>query len=103
MHNHLLAALPVAEFASLSGGLELISMAVGDVLYEAGVRQQFVYFPTSAIVSLLYVLEDGVSAEIAAVGHEGVVGISLFMGGTRRLTVQLYKALVLPIGSRGSC
>lgn len=81
MHNHLLAALPVAEFASLSGGLELISMSVGDVLYEAGVRQQFVYFPTSAIVSLLYVLEDGVSAEIAAVGHEGVVGISLFMGG----------------------
>lgn len=81
MQNHLLAALPAAEFASLSSSLELITMVVGDVLYEAGVRQQLVYFPTSAIVSLLYVLEDGVSAEIAAVGHEGVVGISLFMGG----------------------
>jgi len=81
MQNNLLAALPAAEFASLSVGLELISMDVGDVLYEAGVRQQFVYFPISAVVSQLYVLEDGVSAEIAAVDHEGVVGISLFMGG----------------------
>jgi CRP-like cAMP-binding protein len=56
-------------------------MALGDVLYEAGGVQNHVYFPTTSIVSLLYVMEDGASAEIAVVGHEGVVGISLFMGG----------------------
>lgn len=81
LQNHLLAALPAAEFSALAAGLELVLMAAGDVLYESGVKQQFVYFPTTAIVSLLYVLEDGMSADIAAVGKEGVVGISLFMGG----------------------
>ncbi|MFZ6768617.1 Crp/Fnr family transcriptional regulator [Undibacterium sp. Di26W] len=81
LQNHLLAALPAAEFSALAAGLELVLMATGDVLYESGVKQQFVYFPTTAIVSLLYVLEDGVAADIAAVGKEGVVGISLFMGG----------------------
>ncbi|CAN5835273.1 Crp/Fnr family transcriptional regulator [soil metagenome] len=81
LQNHLLAALPSAEFARLNFGLELITMPLGDALYESGVLQQYVYFPTTAIVSLLYILEDGISAEIAAVGNEGIVGISVFMGG----------------------
>jgi CRP-like cAMP-binding protein len=79
--NHLLAALPAAEFARLSPHLELVSMPLGEALYESGGRLQHVYFPTTSIVSLLYVLEDGASAEIAVVGNEGILGISLFMGG----------------------
>ena len=79
--NHLLAALPAAEFARLSPHLELVSMPLGETLYESGGRLQHVYFPTTSIVSLLYVLEDGASAEIAVVGNEGILGISLFMGG----------------------
>ena len=61
--------------------MELISLSTGDIIYESGIRQQFVYFPTTAVIALLYILEDGSSAEIAAIGNEGVVGISLFMGG----------------------
>jgi CRP-like cAMP-binding protein len=79
--NHLLAALPVAEFERLSPHLELVEMPLGDVLYESGGRLDHVYFPTTCIVSLLYVLENGASAEIAVVGNEGILGISLFMGG----------------------
>ncbi len=79
--NHLLAALPAAEFDRLSPHLELVPMPLGEVLYESGGRLQHVYFPTTSIVSLLYVLEDGASAEIAVVGNEGILGISLFMGG----------------------
>ena len=79
--NHLLAALPAAEFGRLSPHLELVSMPLGEVLYESGGRLQHVYFPTTSIVSLLYVFEDGASAEIAVVGNEGILGISLFMGG----------------------
>ena len=79
--NHLLAALPAAEFDRLSPHLELVPMPLGEALYESGVRLQHVYFPTTAIVSLLYVMESGASAEIAGVGNEGVLGISLFMGG----------------------
>jgi CRP-like cAMP-binding protein len=79
--NHLLAALPAAEFDHLSPHLELVHMPLGEVLYESGGRLQHVYFPTTSIVSLLYVLEDGASAEIAVVGNEGILGISLFMGG----------------------
>jgi CRP-like cAMP-binding protein len=79
--NHLLAALPAAEFAHLSPYLELIQMPLGAALYESGGQLQHVYFPTTSIVSLLYVLEDGASAEIAVVGNEGILGISLFMGG----------------------
>ena len=79
--NHLLAALPAIEFERLSGHLELVQMPLGDVLYESGGRLPFVYFPTTSIVSLLYVMEDGSSAEIAIVGNEGILGISLFMGG----------------------
>ena len=79
--NHLLAALPAAEFERLSSHLELVSMPLGEALYESGGRLQHVYFPTTSIVSLLYVLEGGASAEIAVVGNEGILGISLFMGG----------------------
>ena len=79
--NHLLAALPAAEWERLSPHLELVSMPIGEALYESGGRLQHVYFPTSSIVSLLYVMEDGASAEIAVVGNEGILGISLFMGG----------------------
>ena len=79
--NHLLAALPAAEFARLSPHLELVPMPLGEALYESGGQLQHVYFPTTSIVSLLYVLEDGASAEIAVVGNEGILGISLFMGG----------------------
>jgi CRP-like cAMP-binding protein len=79
--NHLLAALPAAEFDRLAPHLELVSMPLGEALYESGGHLQHVYFPTTSIVSLLYVMEDGASAEIAVVGNEGILGISLFMGG----------------------
>jgi CRP-like cAMP-binding protein len=79
--NHLLAALLESDFARLSPHLEPIMMRLGDVLYESGGQLQHVYFPTSAIVSLHYVLENGGSSEIAGVGNEGILGISLFMGG----------------------
>jgi CRP-like cAMP-binding protein len=79
--NHLLAALPTAEFERLAPHLELVPMPLGEVLYEPGGQLQHAYFPTTAIVSLHYVTESGASAETAGVGNEGVVGISLFMGG----------------------
>jgi CRP-like cAMP-binding protein len=79
--NHLLAALPAAEAEHVFPHLELVPMPLGDVLYESGVQMRHVYFPTTSIVSLLYVMEDGASAEIAIVGNEGIVGVSLFMGG----------------------
>ena len=79
--NHLLAAFPAAEFDRLSPHLELVPMPLGEVLYESGGLLQHVYFPTDSIVSLLYVFVDGASAEIAVVGNEGILGISLFMGG----------------------
>lgn len=79
--NHLLAALSKAEFEPLSGHLELVPMALGQMLYEPGEQLRHAYFPTTAIVSLQYVTESGASAETAGVGNEGVVGVSLFMGG----------------------
>jgi len=79
--NHLLDALPEPEFQRLTPHLELVKMPLGEVLYESGGRLQYVYFPTTCIVSLLYVMENGASAEIAVVGNEGILGISLFMGG----------------------
>ena len=79
--NHLLAALPAAEFERLAPHLELVAMRLGETIYEPGERLQHVYFPTTAIVSLLYIMESGASAEMAGVGNEGVLGISLFMGG----------------------
>ena len=79
--NHLLADLPMAEFEPLASHLELVPMALGELLYEPGGQLQHAYFPTSAIVSLHYVMASGASAESAGVGNEGIVGISLFMGG----------------------
>jgi len=79
--NHLLAALPAAEFERLAPHLQLVPMLLGETLYEPGGQMQHVYFPTTAIVSLLYNLESGSSAGIAGVGNEGILGISLFMGG----------------------
>ena len=80
--NELLAALPTAEWERWLSQLEAVEMPLGKVLYESGSKMTHVYFPTTSIVSLLYVMEDGASAEIAVVGHEGIVGISLFMGGS---------------------
>jgi CRP-like cAMP-binding protein len=79
--NHLLAALLDAEFDRLSPHLESIPMRLGDVLCESGGKLDYVYFPTTAIISLHYLLENGGSSEIAGVGNEGVLGVSLFMGG----------------------
>jgi CRP-like cAMP-binding protein len=79
--NYLLDALPASDYERVASHLELIPMKLGDVLYESGATLRYVYFPTTSIISLLYVMEDGASAEIAIVGNEGVLGISLFMGG----------------------
>src|SRR6202161_3052654 len=104
-HNHLLAALPQDQWKRWMPHLEYVEMPLGQVLYEPGSTLSHVYFPTTAIVSLLYVMQNGESAEIAVVGNEGVVGVSLFMGGEStssralvqsaggsfRLTAQLMK------------
>ena len=79
--NYLLAALPTAEFEHISPQLELVAMPLGQVLYESGGQLQHAYFPTTAILSLHYVTENGASSEIAMVGNEGVLGIALFTGG----------------------
>ncbi len=79
--NQLLAALPPATYAKWLPNLELVELPLGKVLYESGSKLAHVYFPTDSIISLLYVLEDGDSAEIAVVGIEGLVGVSIFMGG----------------------
>src|SRR6202162_3647159 len=79
--NHLLAALPALESERLYPYLKLVPLWLGQVLYESGDRLQHVYFPIVSIVSLLYVIADGASAEIAVVGNEGIIGIALFMGG----------------------
>src|ERR1700678_168206 len=89
--NHLLAALPAVDYTRLLPNLELLPMSLGWVAYESGNEMGHVYFPTTSIVSLLYVMENGSSAEIAIIGNEGLVGISLFMGGEstpRRAGVQ---------------
>jgi CRP-like cAMP-binding protein len=89
--NHLLEALPAEERKRIFPMLELVPMPLGHTVCEPGVPMRHVYFPTTCIVSLLYVMEDGASAEIAVVGNEGIVGVSLFMGGettTSRAVVQ---------------
>jgi CRP-like cAMP-binding protein len=89
--NRLLNALPRAERARIFPHLMLVPMPLGAVLYESGDTQRYIYFPTDAIVSLLYVLKDGASAEIAVVGNDGAIGVALFMGGattTNRAIVQ---------------
>jgi CRP-like cAMP-binding protein len=79
--NHLLAALPEVNYQALVPSLESVPLPLGNVLYESGGVQDYVYFPTSSIVSLLFMLENGSSTELAVTGWEGLVGISLFMGG----------------------
>src|ERR1700674_134177 len=79
--NHLLAALPPAELADLARQMTMERLNLGDSIYESGAPLKQVFFPTSSVISLLYVMLDGSSAEIAVVGFEGVVGVSLFMGG----------------------
>ena len=79
--NRLLDALLKSEYDRLAPNLEHVKLALGDVMYEPGGLLQYVYFPTTSIISLLFVMENGASAEIAVVGNEGVLGISLFMGG----------------------
>ena len=81
LSNHLLAALPANEYQAMRAALEPVQLDLGEVIYESGGELRNVYFPTTAIVSLLYLMEDGVSAEIAVVGNDGIVGIALFMGG----------------------
>ncbi len=81
LQNHLLEALPSAEYERLLPHLELVTMPLAQALYESGGKLLHVYFPTTSIISLLYVMENGASAEIAVVGNEGILGISLFMGG----------------------
>jgi CRP-like cAMP-binding protein len=79
--NHLLAALPAEEFRRLAPHLERFQVQLGETLHRPGEPLQYAYFPTSAIISLLYVIESGASAEMASVGKEGVLGIQIFMGG----------------------
>jgi len=93
--NDVLAALPAEELERLLPLLEPVGLALGDVLYESGKRQAHVYFPTDSIVSLVYVMENGASAEVAIAGHEGLVGVSLFMGGDTTPS----RALVQSAGS----
>jgi CRP-like cAMP-binding protein len=80
--NHLLAALPDDEFTRLKPNLEPVSLTLGKVIYESGEQLDYVYFPTTAIISLLYIMENGSTAEIGMAGNDGLVGISLFMGGS---------------------
>ena len=89
--NHILDALPQAERERLFPHLKLVPLPLGKALYESGDMLRHIYFPTDAIVSLLYVLKDGASAEIAVVGNDGAIGVALFMGGettTNRAVVQ---------------
>jgi len=80
--NHLLAALPADEFARLKPDLERVSLELGEVIYESGEQLEYIYFPTTAIISLLYIMENGSTAEIGMAGNDGLVGIALYMGGS---------------------
>lgn len=112
--NHLLAALPEAQYLHLLPHLELVVLPLGKTLHESGIGLSHVFFPITAIVSLLYVMENGASAEVAVVGNEGIVGIALFMGGETmpnravvqsagyayRMTVQHIKEEFARVGGR---
>jgi CRP-like cAMP-binding protein len=90
--NHLLAALPAAEYDRVYPSLELVQMPLGHVLHESGGIMSHVYFPTTAVVSILNVMDDGASTEIALVGNEGIVGVALFMGGETTLNRALVQS-----------
>lgn len=101
--NHLLAALPCEVLERLLPHLELVAMPLGMVLYESGDTLRHVYFPIDSIVSLLYVMESGASAEISVVGNDGVIGVALFMGGestTSRAIVQSAGSAYRVLGKR---
>ena len=101
--NHLLAMLPPEALERLLPNLELVDMPLGMVLYESGDTLRHVYFPTDSIVSLLYVMESGASAEISVVGNDGVIGVALFMGGestTNRAIVQSAGSAYRVLGKR---
>ncbi len=80
--NQLLGALPDAEFDRINANLESVTLKLGEVIYESGDKLEFVYFPTTAIISLLYIMENGSTAEIGMTGNDGVVGVALWMGGS---------------------
>jgi CRP-like cAMP-binding protein len=80
--NHLLAALPADEFDRIKQSLEPVSLSLGEVIYESGEQLEYIYFPTTAIISLLYIMENGSTAEIAMAGNDGLIGIALYMGGS---------------------
>ncbi len=91
LKNHLLASLPEDDFARIQSKLEPVSFKLGIPLYESGDRLEYAYFPTTAIVSMLYIMENGSTAEIGVVGNDGVLGMALFMGGdttTSRAIIQ---------------
>jgi hypothetical protein len=96
--NHLLAVLPITEYERMLPNLELVNLELGKAVYESGERIYHVFFPTTAIVSLLYVLENGTSAEISVVGNEGIVGIALFMGGETALNRAIVQSAGQAIG-----
>lgn len=81
LKNHLLAAIPKKEFAHFKSNLESVNLKLGEVIYESGEQMDYIYFPTTAIISLLYIMVNGSTAEIGVAGNEGLVGIALFMGG----------------------
>jgi CRP-like cAMP-binding protein len=91
LKNYLLTALPVDEFSRVKSNLEPVSFKLGEVIYESGDNMNYVYFPTTAIVSMLYIMENGATAEIGVIGNDGIVGNALFMGGdatTSRAIIQ---------------
>src|SRR5436309_3068644 len=81
IENHLLSVLPAEEYEHLVPHLRYVSFSLGDVIYEFGQHLDYIYFPTSAVVSLLYTMEDGATAEVGLTGNDGVVGVALFLGG----------------------
>jgi CRP-like cAMP-binding protein len=91
LKNYLLAALPEVEFTRVQSRLEPVSFKLGEVLYESGDKMDYLYFPTTAIISMLYIMESGATAEIGVVGNDGLIGNALFMGGgttTSRAIIQ---------------
>lgn len=91
LKNHLFAALPAAEFGRVKSKLEPVSLKLGEVLYESGDKIDYAYFPTTSIISMLYIMENGATAEIGVVGNDGLIGNALFMGGettTSRAVIQ---------------
>ena len=81
LQNHLLAALPKAEYSELADKFELVSLKLGQVIYESGDRLSHIYFPTTSIISMLYIMENGGTAEIGIAGNNGLIGYAIFMGG----------------------